>query len=244
MFPGDAPGGESSPGEDPRRLASDLHARRVEPRDRSYRGRMVDRSGTREPPRPRLRVGVGVAVLAVLAAAAVATLLGAMNTGAAMQVVPTGAVSTGPSAPEVDAAPAPRLLVHVLGAVRTPGLYELAEGSRLLDAVAAAGGLADDADSSAINLARRVADGEQLLVPRMGETVAPPDAASPGGGPVSLNSATSEQLQTLPRIGPSMADRIIAWRDAGGSFDSVEDLLEISGFGQKTVDALEGLAVP
>lgn len=204
---------------------------------------MVDRTAAPDPLRPRLRIGVGVAVLAVLAAAAIATLIGALGSGTAAEVVSTGEPRSGTQV-AVESPPETRLLVHVLGAVRSPGLYELADGARLVDAVAAAGGLADDADVAAINLARRVADGEQLAVPRVGENPSQGAASAQTGGPISLNSATSEQLQTLPRIGPSMAERIIAWREAGNRFESVDDLLQISGFGSKTVEALEGLASP
>lgn len=208
--------------------------------------------------RPRFAVSLGAVVVLVLVAIAAAVLISATASAGASEVIevePSGS-SQGSSGgvtdldvPAADDAGEP-LLVHVLGAVRAPGLYQLDEGARLVDAVAAAGGLADDADPAAVNLARRVADGEQVVVPRVGEASAPPaagEAASVDGSmsaPVSLGTALSEQLQTLPRIGPALAARIIAWRDAGGRFRSVDDLLEVPGIGQGTVDGLRELAVP
>jgi competence protein ComEA len=131
------------------------------------------------------------------------------------------------------------LYVHVLGAVRSPGLYQLAEGGRAVDAVAAAGGFADGADETQLNLARLLVDGEQIYVPVMGEV-----PVAPGGvadGKVNLNTADQAMLETLPRVGPSLAQRILAWREANGRFSAVEDLLSITGIGDKTFDGLKDL---
>lgn len=146
------------------------------------------------------------------------------------------------------------LFVHVLGAVARPGLYELAAGTRVMDAVAAAGGFSSTADPGGVNLARELSDGEQLYVPVVGE-VPPPDAGggtggasggagSPGAasaGPIDLNRATLAELDTLPRIGPSLAQRILDWRDANGGFTSVDELREVSGIGDKTFESLREL---
>ncbi|GAA5198232.1 hypothetical protein GCM10025773_10720 [Microbacterium jejuense] len=146
------------------------------------------------------------------------------------------ATPTGMSARSAD------LYVHVSGAVRAPGLYVLQAGSRVVDAIAAAGGFSDDADRDAVNLARTVADGEQLPVPRAGE--APP---GPAGAPASadarvdLNTADASQLEELPRIGPALAERIIAWRDDNGRFTSVDDLLAVPGIGDKMLESLRDL---
>jgi len=131
--------------------------------------------------------------------------------------------------------------VHVLGAVRSPGLYRLPEGARVVDAIAAAGGFTTDAERGGLNLARRLADAEQLRVPVIGEA---PPAAAPGiaaDGRVDLNTADSAALETLPRVGPAMAERIIAWREANGGFRAIEDLMQVSGIGEKTFEAMKGL---
>ncbi len=139
------------------------------------------------------------------------------------------------------------LLVHVSGAVRSPGLVSLPAGSRVVDALAAAGGAIAAADQGAINLAARLTDGQQVVVPRKGATPAP---ATGGGGtgagtaPVSLSSGTAEQLETLPRIGPALAARIIAYRQAHGGFSSVDDLGQVGGIGPKTLAGLKDLVVP
>ncbi|WP_194411785.1 ComEA family DNA-binding protein [Microbacterium cremeum] len=145
-------------------------------------------------------------------------------------------------APAATATPAVvDLYVHVAGAVSAPGLYVLPAGARVVDAVAAAGGFADDADPAGVNLARTVTDGEQLHVPRIGEAVAVAPGASQTGGLVDLNTADSAQLETLPRIGPAMAERIISWRDANGGFTTVEDLLAVPGIGDKMLASLRDL---
>lgn len=204
--------------------------------------------------RPRVRVGVGAAVVLLLLALVTAVLVSAFATPPTARVVvpadPTG-VTPGPSAPPTPAT----IFVHVLGAVRRSGLFELRAGARVMDAVAAAGGLTAKADPAGINLARPVGDGEQLYVPEVGET--PPPAVAPagkvggagagGGGaasavaaPVNLNTATTAELETLPRIGPAMAQRILDYRAAHGRFASVDDLRNISGIGDKTIEALAG----
>lgn len=144
-----------------------------------------------------------------------------------------------------DAATPAIVYVHVSGAVAQPGLYLLAVGARVVDGVAAAGGFAEDADQGAVNLARPLADGEQLQVPAVGETDTGESGASGGAasgdGRVNLNSADATQLDTLPRIGPAMAQRIIDWREANGGFTSVEDLLAVPGIGDKMLEGLRDL---
>ncbi len=136
------------------------------------------------------------------------------------------------------------LLVHVLGAVNRPGIVEVRAGSRVLDAIASAGGLTGDADSAGVNLARPVSDGEQLVVPRVGEVMAPPAPAGGGpapGGKVNVNSASVDELQVLPRIGPALAQRIVDWRGANGRFASPADLLKVTGIGQTLFDTIKDL---
>ena len=136
---------------------------------------------------------------------------------------------------------APKLVVHVAGAVRRPGLYRLAEGKRVADAVARAGGAAASADTAAINLAAPLADGMQVLVPRRvsGTGDKPATAARP-----SLSSATAEQLDALPGIGPVTAQKIVDYRTAHGGFRSVEDLDAIPGIGAARVEQLRDLVSP
>ncbi len=131
-----------------------------------------------------------------------------------------------------------RRVVHVSGAVAAPGVYQFDEQTRVVDAIAAAGGFTDDADPGALNLAREVADGEQLHVPERGEAV----TAAPGApaGAVNINRADAAELDTLPRIGPALAERIVAWREENGPFAAVEDLLSVSGIGEKVLEELRG----
>lgn len=176
----------------------------------------------------------------MLVIAALAITVGIGIVRAAMSPVDEVVIDQTPAA---SATPASRLYVHVSGAVRTPGLYVLPAGSRVVDAIAAAGGFADDADRDGVNLARTVTDGEQIVVPVAGaapETGAP---ATAGGANtlIDLNTATAEQLDTLPRVGPAMADRIIAWRTENGRFTSVDDLLSVPGIGDKMLAAIRDL---
>jgi competence protein ComEA len=121
------------------------------------------------------------------------------------------------------------LYVHVVGEVQSPGMYQLPIGARLVDAVFAAGGLTEDADNASVNLARELTDGEQIIVFSISQ-----EGQSPGtnsSGLISLNRAGDKELEELPGIGPALAGRIIAWREANGGFKSVQDLLKVSGIG-------------
>jgi competence protein ComEA len=121
------------------------------------------------------------------------------------------------------------LFVHIVGEVKAPGMYQLPLGARLVDAVFAAGGLTADADNSSVNLARELSDGEQVVVFKVGEQT---EAGSASSGLVSINRAGDKQLEELPGIGPALAARIIAWREANGGFKSKKDLLKVSGIGE------------
>ena len=154
------------------------------------------------------------------------------------------------SSPAAASATSRLLVVDVVGAVRRPGLVRLAEGSRVADAIARAGGLRHGADRAGVNFAAPVSDGQQVVVPQRGAAVAPGAAGAGAGsaaastGPVSLSSATAEQLDTLPGVGPVTAQKIVAYRQQHGAFRSVDELDAISGIGPSRIANLRGLVVP
>ncbi|GAA2754408.1 ComEA family DNA-binding protein [Amnibacterium kyonggiense] len=182
-------------------------------------------------------------VLVLVGLLAVAVLGGAVLIGAGQA---SGSTAERDVVRVVPTTPAPTpLLVHVSGAVRSPGLVSLPVGARVVDAVAAAGGPTSAADESVVNLAARVADGQQVVVPKRGAAPAATAAAGTAtGATVSLSSATAEQLETLPRIGPALAARIIAYREAHGGFSSVDELGQVGGIGPKTLAGLRDLVTP
>ena len=157
-------------------------------------------------------------------------------------------------------ATAGRIWVHVAGAVRKPGLYRVAHDARAGTAVDAAGGLGRRADLRAINLAATVRDGQQIVVPARGERPVaaaagpvgtasgeqPSGSVAPGapGAKVNLSTATVEQLDGLDGIGPTLAQRILQWRDAHGGFKSVEQLREVEGIGEKRFESLRAAVQP
>lgn len=141
---------------------------------------------------------------------------------------------------------APRLFVHVVGAVRRPGLFRLTDGTRVADAVARAGGPTRRADLSAVNLAAPLVDGQQVIVPRRGPggTQAALAGAAATGAKVSLANATVEQLDELPGIGPVTAQKIVDWRTTHGPFRSVDDLDDVPGIGPARIEQLRDLVTP
>jgi competence protein ComEA len=142
------------------------------------------------------------------------------------------------------------VVVDVVGAVRKPGLYRLREGSRIADAVALAGGSTGKAELALVNLAAPLADGEQVVVPARGAAAAAGGAAAaaaPGGSPTApldLNTATAEQLDALPGIGPSTAQKILDYRQAHGPFHTVDELDAVPGIGPGHIAQLKGLVIP
>jgi competence protein ComEA len=141
-------------------------------------------------------------------------------------------------------AAAPMLVVDVAGAVRRPGLVRLAKGARVADAVTLAGGLTRRAERNGVNFAALVADGEQVLVPERGAAVPGGGGGPASAGPVSLSSASAEQLDSLPGIGPVTAAKIVAYRQQHGAFSSVDGLDAIPGIGPARIADLQGLVVP
>ncbi len=135
-------------------------------------------------------------------------------------------------------------IVHVAGAVRRPGVYRLRPGARIDDAVRRAGGATAKADLGGVNLAAKVEDGRQVLVPERAPPpspaagVAPPGATAPGQ-PLNLNTATLEQLDTLDGVGPATAEKILAYREEHGGFGSADELAQVPGIGEKRLAALE-----
>ena len=228
----------------------------------------------RLPQRARLRIGVGAAVVLLLTALVITVVVSAVGQQSSGGIIAADAAATSGASAGVAAPPGGTatdgtsgatdvaasasgaiIFVHVLGAVARPGLFELAEGARVIDAVAAAGGMTDTADPAGTNLARKLSDGEQLYLPQIGEVpaaapgmasgaVGAPSAVAPGGPAgtiINLNTATLADLDTLPRIGPAMAQRILDFRDANGPFTSTDELRNITGIGDKTFEALKDL---
>jgi competence protein ComEA len=170
---------------------------------------------------------------------------------------PSDAALAPPAAPPPETATAPKeVVIDVVGAVRRPGLYRLAEGGRIADALARAGGATRKADLSLVNLAAPLADGQQVIVPRRGSAgaggaAAPADgtAATPGApglatGPVHLNTATLEQLDSLPGVGPVTAQKILDYRTEHGPFTSVDELDAVPGIGPSRMEQLKDLVAP
>jgi competence protein ComEA len=151
------------------------------------------------------------------------------------QAAPSDAMSSASPSPAVT------LIVDVAGEVKQPGVYEFAEGDRVIDAIERAGGQLPKADLSLLNLAAPLTDGTQILVPKSG----PPGAVVPGGGTVgsssgliNINSASATELETLSGIGEVLAATIIEYREQNGPFASVDDLMDVSGIGPATLEEI------
>ena len=197
--------------------------------------------------RPRLLV-VGLLVLCLVVAAAV---LGVRAASAGQQTLieRSGADVSGADVPDQEEAKAAAavletIVVDVSGAVVNPGVYELTDGARVSDAIEAAGGLSEDADVSILNRASKVSDGMKVTVPTQGEqassagdgdtrTAASAQSAAQASGLVNINTATADELQALSGVGPSTAQAIVDDREKNGLFASAEDLMRVSGIGEK-----------
>lgn len=215
-----------------------------------------------QPPGPRITtkrlrtpILAAIAVSVVVLGAAVVFTVTRMSSVSALQPVSEGSEDAVQPALSANTDPAsamqpPTLMVHVVGAVKNGGVYALEAGARVVDAIEAAGGATEDAELSAVNLARVVADGEQLRVPTMTEAAAQQLAApsqgqqsqtQSSGALVNINSATQDELEGLPRVGPALAARIIDYREANGGFRSVDDLNAVSGIGEKLLESIRQL---
>lgn len=220
---------------------------------------------------PRVAIAAGCALITLALALAAHAVLRAPVTapGTALAAAPQGTASPGGTdgggpggrqagvspVPGAQKVPAGEVTVHVTGAVGNPSVQRLPAGSRVADAVAAAGGASPEADTQSLNLARVLNDGEQVRVPKVGESppaapagaegsqtgAGPGAGAAPGGGPagkVNVNTAEASALETLPGIGPTLAKRIIAYRNEHGPFATVEDLTDVPGIGPAVLEGL------
>ncbi len=200
---------------------------------------------------PAMAVGVGVAVVALVVVVSLRGSPPPVEVGLprAGPPGPSGSSSSpaGPEAAQGSEGPDSKAFVHAAGAVVRPGVYPVPTGARVTDVVDAAGGPAADADLQQLNLAAKVADGERVYVPRRGEI--PPTPVGPGtgdsgtggsmpSGPVNLNTATPDQLEELPGVGPATAQAILDYRKEHGRFTNVDELIDVRGIGEAKLAAL------
>jgi competence protein ComEA len=189
-------------------------------------------------------VGLGVLVAVTLAGA------GLWYVRSLPRPVEVRAADDGPPVPAPGATPSASpvpIIVDVAGWVRRPGVYEFAAGARVIDAIEAAGGARAGAELRALNLAAPLVDGTQILVPREGE--APPAGAAPVAGPggtapgglVNVNTATAAELEALPGVGEVIAQAIVDYRTENGPFTSIDQLLDVSGIGDATLENIRDL---
>jgi competence protein ComEA len=204
-----------------------------------------------EPIRERLRSLEGRELVGLLAVAAlvlgaigfwyVRSLPSPVHIDAAMASGPESGSARGPEPPaEPTSGPSPGpIVVYVSGWVRNPGVYEFLPGDRVVDALERADGAKRGADLTSLNLAALLADGQQIVVGKLGgggsiqSGITTGASGASGGGPININSATLEELESLPGIGPSLGQRILDYRDENGPFRSVDELLNVSGIGEK-----------
>lgn len=195
--------------------------------------------------RPRA-VALAPTTLATGAVDAIATDAGSAGGGGEEEAEPTArSPAAGGAEAPVEPSAAAVVVVHVTGQVVRPGLVELPAGSRVADAVAAAGGVTKPRAADSVNLARVLVDGEQVVVGvgAVGAPAAPAPVGASGGstGPVDLNTADAAALDALPGIGPVLAERIVSWRQENGRFGSVDELGEVSGIGEAILGRLRSL---
>ncbi len=200
----------------------------------------------RMPAIPRGRALAYLALIAGLLALGGRILLGGGN--AALEAAPVATLAPAAGVSEPAAAEPTVLVVHVAGAVRRPGVYRLVEGSRVADAVEEAGGASGRAAIGLVNLAALLVDGQQVLVPARGSGGSPAGGVAGSAGspsrPLSLSTATVEQLDLLPGVGPVTAQRIVDYRERHGPFATVDELDAVPGIGPARLEQLRELVVP
>lgn len=189
--------------------------------------KIAEAIGGKQPISKKLLLGVGAVVAASI------FLINGVTAGPSEKV----AVSAELPADQV-VVKAATIYVHIVGEIVAPGIYELDSGARIVDVIFAAGGFSEKADQASVNLAREVTDGEQVVVFRVGQAPSSTmggvgSTSSSGGSLISLNRGSQAELEQLPGVGPALAARMIDWRTANGGFKKKEDLLNISGIGDK-----------
>ena len=184
--------------------------------------KLAEAIGGKQPISKKLLLLVGGVI------ATVVFLINGMTTAKSVEV------SSAPTIPaDQVVVQAATIYVHIVGEIKSPGIYQLESGSRLMDAIFAAGGLTNSADQASVNLARELTDGEQIVVFKTGEAPQVSGTTASQGKQISLNRASQAELEELPGVGPALASRMIDWRSANGGFKKKEDLLNISGIGDK-----------
>ncbi len=230
-------------GVDREETRADIARRRLAQLAASFDAELPPPDDGPEPPPPRRRLEVPhvkvIATLTVAGAVLLVWWLLAARPETSSPQAPLAFATTGAPATESPA----ELVIDVVGKVTEPGIVTVPQGSRVFEAIEAAGGLKGKVDTTALNMARVLVDGEQILV-GLEPAVVPGTSGAPGSASspkVNLNSATTEQLDTLPGVGPVTARAIVDWRSKNGRFASVDDLLDVKGIGDATLAELRDL---
>jgi competence protein ComEA len=189
--------------------------------------KIAEAIGGKQPISKKLLLGVGAVIAASI------FLINGVTSGSSEKVAVTAELP-----PDQVVVKAATIYVHIVGEIVAPGIYELDSGARIVDVIFAAGGFSEKADQASVNLAREVTDGEQVVVFRVGQAPSSTmggvgSTSSSGGSLISLNRGSQAELEQLPGVGPALAARMIDWRTANGGFKKKEDLLNISGIGDK-----------